>query len=128
MLRMITIRIAMSIPLVLIVTALTFVLMSLLPGDAATTILGTNATPQSIEQLNAQLGLDKPIWQQYFSWLGRVLHGDLGTSIFNKESVSEILNKRIVVTLSLLLGAMLVAVVPGQGTLRCRRLVRHNQA
>jgi peptide/nickel transport system permease protein len=123
MIRLVVGRLIASIPLVIIVTALTFVLLSALPGSAAATILGTHATPESIAALNAQLGLDQPLLGQYWDWLGGVLSGDLGASLFNNESVADTLNARLGVTLSLLFGALLIAVILGValGVLTARR-------
>ncbi|MCE3555911.1 ABC transporter permease [Pseudonocardia sp. RS11V-5] len=123
MIRMVAGRLALSIPLVLIVTAVVFVLMNALPGNAASAILGTNATPEAIESLTRELGLDQPVWAQYWTWLSGVLQGDLGVSIFNNEPVTDLVNARFGVTLLLLVGALGVAIVAGVsvGVLTARR-------
>jgi peptide/nickel transport system permease protein len=104
-----------AVPLVFGVSALTFVLASLIPGDAARAILGINANPQQYQQLRQQLGLDKPLWKQYTEWLTNALHGDLGDSIQSSGSVSHEILGRVTVTLWLVGGAILVAVVVGVG-------------
>lgn len=101
--------------LLLVVTALSFVLVSLTPGDAARQILGVDATPESYANLRAQLGLDLPLYEQYGNWLTRLFTGDLGTSLFSGESVTALLNQRLPVTLSLVAGAILVSLVVGVG-------------
>jgi peptide/nickel transport system permease protein len=106
-------RLALSIPLVLIVTAISFILVGLLPGTAAITILGSNATPAEIAALNRQLGLNKPIWDQYWQWLSHLMHGNLGVSSLTGTSVAANLNSRLGVTLSLVLGAMAVTLILG---------------
>lgn len=106
-------RLALSVPLVLVVTAISFVLVGLLPGTAAATILGTQATPDQIAALNRQLGLDRPVWEQYGQWLTQLAQGSLGTSTVNGTSVAADLTSRLGVTLSLVLGAMLGTVVLG---------------
>ena len=62
----------------------------MLPGDAASQILGKHATGEQLAQLRAQLGLDRPLWQQYLSWLGGILHGDLGNSVTGHASGAQV--------------------------------------
>ncbi|MET3803219.1 peptide/nickel transport system permease protein [Nakamurella sp. UYEF19] len=104
-----------AVPLVFCVTALTFVLTSLVPGDAARSILGISATPEQVSALNNQLGLDRSMPAQYGRWLLDAVRGDLGTSITSGVPVSQELAERIGVTLSLILGALVVATVIGVG-------------
>lgn len=104
-----------AVPLLLGVSALTFVLSSLVPGDAARSILGLNADPAQYHQLRRQLGLDQPLWRRYQHWLWRALHGDLGQSIQSSGSVRSELGGRLGVTLSLVIGAVVLAAVVGVG-------------
>ncbi len=113
MLKLVLRRVALSVPLVLAVTALTFVLDSLAPGDLARTILGADGTREQYEALTRELGLDRPLIQQYFDWLWRALHGDLGQSFFTKESVVSLVNARVGVTVSIMFGVLLVCAVAG---------------
>lgn len=106
-------RLALSVPLVLIVTAVSFILVGLLPGTAAATILGTRATPVQIAALNQQLGLNKSIWAQYWQWLTHLAHGNLGDSSLTGTPVAADLGGRVGVTLSLVVGAMVVTLVVG---------------
>jgi peptide/nickel transport system permease protein len=106
-------RLILSIPLLFVVTVLTFVVTGLTPGSVAATILGTNATPAKIAALNQQLGLNQPTLVQYWHWLEHAVHGNLGTSVLTGESVTSILGNALPVTLSLIVGAVLVAVVVG---------------
>lgn len=106
-------RLAASVPLVLVVSAATFLLVALVPGDAARSIAGRNATAEQVAQVRADLGLDRSVWTQYVDWLGSALHGDLGTSLINQQSVTEQLNTRLEATMSLIIGATLVAAVLG---------------
>ena len=62
-------------------TLIVFLIMAMIPGDPATAILGNFATPENVARLNAQLGLDKPLPQQYLIWLGNLLQGDLGRQL-----------------------------------------------
>jgi peptide/nickel transport system permease protein len=110
-------RIVVSIPLLFVVSVLVFVLMSLIPGNVAQTILGSPATsglpPSAYQALVRQLGLDKPLPVQYWAWLTHALHGDLGVSLVTKQPVSQAITQRFPVTLSLVVGSVLVALVAG---------------
>jgi peptide/nickel transport system permease protein len=106
-------RVLMSIVLIFVSTGTIFILMSFVPGDAAQTILGENATPQSVAYLREQMGLDQPLWAQYASWVGGLLHGDLGTSIYSGEPVTKMLATRMGVTFSLMIGSTLAIAVLG---------------
>jgi peptide/nickel transport system permease protein len=105
----------MTVPLLFVVSALTFVLVSLTPGNAAEEILGTRATPEEYAAFNRALGLNLPLYQQYWNWLRHALAGNLGQSIFTGQPVTQAVGQRIPVTLSLLIGALLVSVVIGVG-------------
>lgn len=101
-----------AVPVVLIVSLLTFVLTSFVPGDAARAILGLQASEEQVQALRDQMGLGKPLPQQYWDWLVGVLHGDLGRSIQTRGLVASELAHRAEVTLSLLvLGVLIVALV-----------------
>ena len=91
------------IPVLLAVTALTFLIASLLPGDLAIAILGDQATPENVAALHRKLGLDLPLWQQYLHWLGGVLTGDLGASHRTGETVLHAIGGRLPVSLELLI-------------------------
>lgn len=115
MTRAIIHRLLLAIPLLVCVTLLCFVLVSLLPGDAARTILGIQAQPQAVARLQAQLGLNLPIYQQYWNWVTHALAGNLGQSIYSGEAVATELNQRLPVTGALILGAVLVSLIVGVG-------------
>ncbi|WP_018685844.1 ABC transporter permease [Actinokineospora enzanensis] len=112
MIRLVGGRLLWSLPLLLVLSALTFVLAWLTPGDAARTILGTNTDPVAYAQVRAQLGLDRPLVEQYWHWLTGLVRGDLGTSLFTAQPVTDIVQDRVAVTLSLLgLSALVIAVI-----------------
>lgn len=113
--RVIVRRCVMAVPLLFVVSALTFILVSLTPGNAAQAILGTNATPGEYAALNRALGLNLPLYEQYWNWLRHALTGDLGQSIFTHQPVTQAISQRLPVTLSLLAGTLLVSVVAGIG-------------
>lgn len=104
-------RLLRGIPMLFVVSLLTFVLVSLSPGNPAVTLLGTNATSAQYAAVDRQLGLDLPLWSQYWHWLTGAFQGRLGTSLYSSQSVSSILGARLIVTLTLvILGTILSAV------------------
>ena len=87
-------RLISAVPVLLGITVIVFLIMSLIPGDPATAILGSYATPENIEKLNRDLGLDKPLVQRYFIWLGNMLQGDFGRSFsLNRPVIDEVLER-----------------------------------
>ncbi len=106
-------RVLWSIPLLVVVSALTFVLVSLVPGNPAQTILGADANEAQISALHKQLGLDQPLWTQYWQWVDRALHGHLGGSLITGQSVTSILSSRLTVSLTLIIGGTVVASIAG---------------
>ncbi|MDN2579101.1 ABC transporter permease [Aquibium sp. ELW1220] len=113
MLRLIVQRLLALIPLLFIVSVMTFSFTSLLPSDPVDLILGETGTQEQHEMLRERMGLNEPIVVRYVQWLGRAVQGDLGTSFFNSVSVSTALMQRLPVTLSLTLVSALIAVVVG---------------
>ena len=92
--RYIFFRILSIIPVLLGLTLIVFIIMSLIPGDPATAILGSYATPENVARLNQQLGLDKPLFQRYFIWLSNLIQGDFGRSMsLNRPVIDEILER-----------------------------------
>lgn len=104
-------RLLAAIPVLWGVTFLTYVVMNLLPGDAAQELLGANATPAQVHQLEIELHLNEPFWVRYGGWLGGVLHGNLGTSLTSRENVTTILGQRLPVTIELLIYAFVASSV-----------------
>lgn len=101
-------RVALSVVTLLLVSAFVFFVLEILPGDVATRILGRDATPESLQVLREQLGLDQPAVTRYLHWLGGLLTGDLGQSLVSSRSVSEVLAPRIFNTLALSVYAFLL--------------------
>lgn len=106
-------RLALSVPLLLVVSAITFLLESFVPGNPARTLLGLNATPEQYAALRAALHLNEPVVTQYWIYLRGVLHGDLGSSLFTDESVLGLIGQRLPVTLALVVGATGLASLVG---------------
>ncbi|PLR95874.1 ABC transporter permease [Bacillus sp. T33-2] len=103
------------VPVLLGVTILVFSIMHLSPGDPAKIILGPKATAESIEKLNAQLGLDQPLHTQYLTWMGNVFQGEWGRSIQMKMEVLPLVAERFTATLILTVASILIAAVVGIG-------------
>jgi peptide/nickel transport system permease protein len=110
-LRLIGRRVLAAIPVLWGVSFLTFIVMNLLPGDAAQELLGANATPAEVHALEIKLHLNEPFWVRYGQWLGDALHGNLGTSLASGQPVTTILAQRLPVSAELLLYSFVVSVV-----------------
>lgn len=102
-------RLVALVAILLLVSIGAFFLVHLLPGDPAVTILGPNATPHDVAVVNHQLGLTKPLWQQYFVWMGNVLHGDLGQSLVTHEPVTTTIANAFPIDLELVVISQLIA-------------------
>lgn len=87
-------RLVSAIPVLLGITIIVFLIMSLIPGDPATAILGSYATPENVARINRDLGLDKPMVQRYFIWITNMLQGDFGRSYsLNRPVIDEVLER-----------------------------------
>lgn len=87
-------RLIAIVPVLLGLSIIVFLVMALIPGDPATAILGSYATPENVERINRDLGLDKSLIQQYLIWIGNILHGDLGRSyILNRPVAAEVFDR-----------------------------------
>lgn len=104
-------RLLLTIPILFLVSIMTFSLIHLIPGDPARVILGEEATPEAYHALRQELGLDKPIVLQYLSWLGNVVHGDLGMSITDHVPVTDLIFQRLGPTIELTIGTFLIALL-----------------
>ena len=99
-----------AIPVLLGVSVLVFGFIHLIPGDPAVTMLGERATPEKVAEIRARLGLDRPLWEQYVRYVGRVIRGDLGVSIVRGDPVLTDLLRRFPATVELATAAIVVAV------------------
>ncbi len=114
MLRLTLVRLAWTLPILLGVSVVAFVLMRALPGDFALAAAGTNTvTPEVLATIRRDLGLDLPIWQQYLRWIGAALTGDFGDSFVTHKPVRGELLPRLAVTAELTLIAGLMAMSLG---------------
>src|SRR5437764_980305 len=138
-------RLVATLPVMAVVAILVFLLIHLSPGDPAALIAGDLATAEDIAKLRVALGLDQPLWEQFVLWLGKLLTGDLGTSIFTHVPVSELLAQRLAppvsmaaipiattvgVGIALLIGGVVVTetvfAIPGVGRLVIDSVQRHD--
>ncbi len=101
------------IPTLFIVAVLVFLFVHLLPGDPARLIAGPEADAQVINMVRSQLGLDKPLWSQFWHYMANVVQGDFGTSLVSRRPVSEEIASRFMPTLWLTMASMIWAVVFG---------------
>jgi peptide/nickel transport system permease protein len=102
-------RLLYAVPTLLLVTIMVFALVRVLPGDPALLMLGEEATPELVAILNRDLGLDRPLPQQYLSWIGNALRGDLGVSLRNNESITKLVLEKLPTTLELSFFAIVIA-------------------
>jgi peptide/nickel transport system permease protein len=104
-------RLAQMVPVLFGITLVVFALLQLIPGDPATTMLGLQARPEAVAALQRELGLDRPLWEQYLRYLGNVVTFDLGDSLKFKVSVASLLCDRLEVSLALIAYATVLMIV-----------------
>src|SRR5438034_11127518 len=102
-------RLLYLVPVLIAVSLLTFSIASLLPGSLAYTILGDQATPETVAALRRDMGLDQPIWWRYLHWLSGVIAGDLGRSFRTGQTVLAAIAERLPVSIELMVFAQVIA-------------------
>jgi peptide/nickel transport system permease protein len=105
----IVIRLAWLLVSLIAASILVFAVTNILPGDVAAVILGTNATPEALETLRHQLGLDQPGWMRYLQWVGGMLHSDFGTSLLSHSAVGPLIVQKLAVSGPLALASAVIA-------------------
>jgi len=110
-LRYLAKRAVSTVPMLLLVGLITFLLIHITPGDPASVVAGENASDAAIEDARRRLGLDKPFLVQFWTWLVAVLHGELGTSFTSGKPVTDLILDRMPTTLSLTAGATLIGLL-----------------
>lgn len=115
MLKLAVGRLLAAIPLMLAVATLVFFLVQANPVDPAEIILGQDASPEAVNAVRERLGTDRPLLEQYGDWLSGAVRGDLGRSWFSGDSITSDIAKRVPVTLSLVLGSLVVSLLIGVG-------------
>lgn len=113
MLKMIGARLAISVPVLLVVSILSFILLRLPPDDPARLRVGLEASPEAVEAMRRQLGLDRPVVVQYLDWLAGVIRGDLGSSYASGAPVTELIAERLPVTAQIGLTAIVITIIIG---------------
>src|SRR3954465_14268928 len=88
-------RVLAAIPVMGVVALFVFLLLRLTPGDSAAILAGDNATPEQLERLRTSLGLHAPLYTQFFTWIGKLLQGDLGVSLISNKPVLEMISLRV---------------------------------
>lgn len=111
MLQYIWKRFLSLIPVLLVVSFVIFLIVYMIPGGPATAILGLEASPEQIAEMNAAMGFDRPFFVQYFDWFAGVLHGDWGESFFLRQSVLACIKEYFMPTVSLAILAQIFALI-----------------
>jgi len=106
-------RLVSLIPVLIGVSIVVFALIRMIPGDPVVVMLGDRARPEQIERVREEMGFNRPIAVQYLEWMGRVVRGDLGTSIINRTPVMTELRQRLAATLEMVLVGLLIGVAVG---------------
>src|SRR3981081_1196138 len=104
-------RLAWLLVSLVLASLLVFTVVNVLPGDVAAVILGTSATPQALDTLRHQLGLDQPGWLRYVQWIGGMLRSDFGTSLLSHSEVGPLIVQKLSVSGPLALAAAVISVV-----------------
>src|ERR671936_2542951 len=104
-------RLLQAIPVVLFSTFLVFLVIHLIPGDAAAVLAGPNATPEALAAIRKEMGLDQPLLVQYLVWIGHLLQVDLGKSTLSGQPIVKLLQARAPATIELTVAAMLIALL-----------------
>src|SRR5215204_6285055 len=113
MLKFVVRRLLLLIPILIGLSILVFIWIRALPGGPAQALLGERATEESVEQVERQYGLDKPIHVQYWSYLKTTAQGELGTSVTTRRPVTDELKERFPATIELAISAMLFSLLLG---------------
>jgi peptide/nickel transport system permease protein len=103
-------RLLATFPVMAVVAVFVFFLIRLAPGDPVAIIAGEDATAEALATVRARLGLDRPVLEQFVLWIGHMLQGDLGTSIFSNMPVTRLMAQRLEPTIALTVSTLLVAV------------------
>ena len=111
MLRYLVRRLLGTLPVLLVVAGVVFMLVRIAPGDPARLVADDLATEDDIAAIRRQMGLDQPVWLQFIAWLGRLLQGDFGTSLLSGLPVTQLISQRLEATLSLACSTLFLAVL-----------------
>jgi peptide/nickel transport system permease protein len=104
-------RVLAAIPVMGVVALFVFLLLRLTPGDPAAILAGDNATPEQLERIRISLGLNQPLYTQFFTWVGSLLHGDLGTSLSSNQPVLKLIGQRIEPSIAVAIATIVLSVL-----------------
>jgi peptide/nickel transport system permease protein len=104
-------RVLAAIPVMGVVALFVFLLLRLTPGDPAAILAGDNATPEQLERIRISLGLHEPLYTQFFTWIGKLLHGDLGVSLISSVPVVQMIGQRIEPSISIALSTIILSIL-----------------
>src|ERR1700681_1378373 len=104
-------RVLAAIPVMGVVALFVFLLLRLTPGDPAAILAGDNASPEQLDRIRTSLGLNEPLYSQFFTWIGKLLHGDLGVSLISQVPVMKMIALRVEEIICVALSTIILAVV-----------------
>src|SRR6202142_4124119 len=104
-------RVLAAVPVMGVVALFVFLLLRLTPGDPAAILAGDNATPEQLERIRISLGLNQPLYTQFFTWVGSLLHGDLGTSLSSNQPVLKLIGQRIEPSIAVAIATIVLSVL-----------------
>jgi peptide/nickel transport system permease protein len=104
-------RVLAAVPVMGVVALFVFLLLRLTPGDPAAILAGDNATPERLDRIRTSLGLNEPLYVQFFTWIDRLLHGDLGVSLISNVPVMKMISSRIEPTISIALSTIVLSIL-----------------
>jgi peptide/nickel transport system permease protein len=104
-------RLLAAIPVMGVVTLFVFLLLRLTPGDPAAILAGDNATAEQLERIRVSLGLNEPLYTQFFTWIGRLAHGDLGTSLTSNQPVLKLIGQRIEPSIAIAVSTIVLSIL-----------------
>src|SRR5258708_5370072 len=104
-------RVLAAIPVMGVVALFVFLLLRLTPGDPAAILAGDNASPEQLERIRTSLGLNEPLYTQFFTWIGKLLHGDLGVSLISNVPVLKMISQRVEPSISIALSTIILSIL-----------------
>jgi peptide/nickel transport system permease protein len=104
-------RVLAAIPVMGVVALFVFLLLRLTPGDPAALLAGDNATPAQLERIRTSLGLNEPLYVQFVTWIDKLLHGDLGTSLISNVPVLKMIGQRVEPSISIALSTIILSIL-----------------
>ena len=104
-------RVLAAIPVMGVVALFVFLLLRLTPGDPAAILAGENATTEQLERIRTSLGLNEPLYTQFFTWVGKLLHGDLGVSLISNVPVLKMIGQRVEPSISIALSTIILSIL-----------------